>query len=199
MTSWSGWIPATWRVKTSGDSRVARAACRPCSLASVVVGLGLLALLQLGADLDVAEADADGGDGGVAGQREAVGGLQHPVALGGGVAEDLRQPQGGQRAGDLAAQLGAPQRDEPRGPARRRRRRRPPGRRSRRGASSRRRSGGTWSILRGAPGPYHDSPEWPVHRWNGREVLVRVRRMEGHSVAPSRSSSPTGHQFQPPI
>ena len=84
-------------------------------LGPVVVGLGLLAFLQLGADLGVAEADADGGDGGVAGQREAVGGLQHPVALLGGVAEDLRQPQGGQRAGHLAAQLGAPQGDEPPG------------------------------------------------------------------------------------
>ena len=48
----------------------------PALVAGGLVGLlGLPALGELGRDLDLAEADADAGHGGIAGQREAVDGL----------------------------------------------------------------------------------------------------------------------------
>ena len=55
-------------------------------------------------DLDLAEADAHPGDGGVARQREAVGGFHHPRALLTGEAEPLGQAQRRNRPDDLAGQ-----------------------------------------------------------------------------------------------
>ena len=68
-------MPATWRVKTSGDSRVTSAACRPSLRAPGTLPRPRRAFGKLGLDLDLAEPDADAGHGGVAGQREAVDGL----------------------------------------------------------------------------------------------------------------------------
>src|SRR5262249_3822654 len=58
----------------------------------VVIGLRLLAFLQFGADLNIAEGDTHAGHGGVAGQREAIDRFEGPAALLFCITINLRQP-----------------------------------------------------------------------------------------------------------